>query len=228
MTIVHDVEQNTPEWLQLRLGIPTASQFSRILTPKNLTPSASRVKYMHELLAEWSLGEPVTDESVGGFRGRGHELEGLARRHYSFVHSGDGEVRSVGFVTRDDGMVGASPDALVGDNGLLEIKCPSAANHVANVLNGAGGLAADYRMQVQGEIMVTEREWCDILSYNPDVTPVEVVTRCYPEPDVQIALRNALDQFIGELLAARDRMVKLGGIGSCASGGTARPRAGSR
>jgi hypothetical protein len=163
--IEHKLEQGSPEWVAARIGIPTASQFARLITPKKREPSASRHKYRAELLTEWLLGQPL-DWGATLWMGRGSELEDEARRFYELER--DVEVQRIGFVTRDDGRVGGSPDGLVGDDGGVEIKCPSALQHVQYML----GEDPEYFAQVQGYLYLTDRRWWDLLSYNPALPPV--------------------------------------------------------
>ena len=137
-----DMEQGTQEWMMARLGMPTASQFDRLLTPKTRKPSASRIRYSAELLTEWLLGQPL-EWGSSAWMERGTDMEGEARKYYEMQY--DVEVRQVGFVIRDDDAVGGSPDGLIGDDGGLEIKVPSALTHVQYML----GDAIDYVGQVQ-------------------------------------------------------------------------------
>lgn len=187
---IHDVEQGTPEWLQLRLGIPTASQFDRLLTPKTWKPAAARFKYRAELLAEWLLGYPI-DNGSSQFMERGTGMEAEARRWYEFERGIT--VTRVGFLTRDDGLVGGSPDALVGEDGVLEIKCPGAVQHVLSML----GEEPDYIGQCQGLMYLTGRRWVDFLSYNPVLPPV--LKRVERDEDYVTALAAVIDSFIAGL-----------------------------
>jgi hypothetical protein len=165
--IVHDVEQGSPEWRRLRLGIPTASNFHRIISPKTLKLSAASHGYLCELVAERLLGEPM-DADKTMFMERGSELEEQAVAYYELQR--DVETTRVGFVTDDDCAVGCSPDRLVGDDGGLEIKCPGAAQHVSNMLE----MTAHYMPQVQGTMWLTGRDWWDLLSFHPALPPVIV------------------------------------------------------
>lgn len=188
---IHDVEQGTPEWLQLRLGIPTGSQFDRLLTPKTRKPAAARFKYRAELLAEWLLGYPIDNGSQTIWMERGTGLEAEARRWYEFEKGVT--VQRVGFVTRDDGQVGCSPDGLVGDDGVLEIKCPSAVQHVLYLL----GEEPDYLGQCQGSLYITGRRWVDFLSYNPALPPKLI--RIHRDEEYIAALADVLDSFLAGL-----------------------------
>lgn len=201
--ITLDCIQGSAEWHFARLGLPTASQFHRILIPKTRKISASSEKYMHELLAEWIIGMP-TGASANAFMQRGTQMEAEAVSFYEFTR--DVKVQRVGFVTRDDKLVGASPDGLLGADGGLEIKCPSAVTHVANMLD----MTDDHWAQAQGGMYVTDRKWWDVLSYNPEMP--SVVLR-YQRDDTYIdALHLALRDFLVNLLAARQKLRERGCI----------------
>ena len=207
-----DVQQGSPEWAHARLGIPTASEFSRILTPKTLRPSESAVGYHNELLAEWLLGEPL-ESGDDGFMRRGHVLEEDAVRYYEFERGLD--VDRVGFVLRDDRRSGCSPDGLVGVDGLLEIKCPSPAMHVGYLLEAP---VDKYRLQVQGNVWIAERDWCDLLSYHPSLPPALV--RCYRDDKVIKALAAVVEAFCDHLAEARARLEARGLGPFCQAGVT--------
>ncbi len=192
-----DVEQGTLKWMQARLGMPTASQYDRLLTPKTRKPSGGRAKYRAELLAEWLLGQP-TDWGSTNWTERGTDMEAEARRDYEFQN--DVEVQQVGFITRDDGKTGGSPDGLIGDDGILEIKCPNATQHVQYML----GDDPDYIGQCQGLMYLTGREWVHILSYNPELPPA--LNAIFRDDDYIAALVPVLDEFIGKLDEERERL----------------------
>lgn len=203
-----DVAQGSPEWFAARLGKPTASRFDEIITPAKWQLSKSCTRYAHELIASEILGYDVNMAS-SGFMARGSELEERAVSYYELHH--DLETEQVGFILRDDGRVGCSPDRLVGTDGLLEIKCPSAAVHIGYLLNESIG----YTMQVQGQLWLAEREWCDTLSYNPEL-PSAIVREVRNEHVIH-KLSEAVDQFlqhVGDLKAGlvfrgyfRDKLV---------------------
>lgn len=164
--IIHNCIQGTPQWLQLRAGIPTASRFDEILTPGG-KPSKSADKYLDWLLAERMMHQPIV-QAVSTWMDRGSQLEAEAVSYYEFQR--DTETVKVGFITRDDGKVGASPDRLVGDCGLLEIKCPSPSVHVG-YLRAEAGISDAYKPQVQGQLWVCEKQWSDTLSFHPEMPP---------------------------------------------------------
>jgi hypothetical protein len=192
--------QGTEQWRANRRGIPTCSQFHRILSPAKLEPSAQAFGYICELVAERLLDVDIAPEATA-FMERGTIMEAEAIRWYEFQR--EIATEKVGLCVRDDGLVGCSPDRLVGEDGGLELKCPSAAVHVGYLLEGLG---AKYRLQVQGALWITGRKWWDLLSYNPDLPPALV--RVYPEPDVFEALNEHLPGFLERLDAATE---KLGG-----------------
>lgn len=193
-----DVEQGSPEWLQARLGIPTASCFDRIITPKTLKLSAQRFTYRNQLLAEWLLGYPIDWSGSSQFMERGTAMEPRARAYYEFQN--DVEVDPIGFCLRDDEKVGGSPDGLVGDNGLLEIKCPAIHTHIGYLIDPEA-FAAAYRHQVQGYLYLTGRAWADLLSYNPELPAV--VVRVERDPEFVDALDESLNAFVEELEEAQ-------------------------
>lgn len=201
-------EQGSREWIEARLGIPTASNFDRILTAKTLKPSSQAQAYAEALAAEWVIGEPAED-IASGFIERGLDLEDDARRAYSFERGVT--VERVGLCLLDDGSAGCSPDGLVGTGGGLELKCPSAKQHVGYLLDPQR-LADDYRLQVHGSLYVTGRAWWDVMSYSPVMPPV--IVRVSPDEEVSSRLAEALASFAAVLAAKKERLRVLGCIPS--------------
>lgn len=197
-----DCDQGSAAWFAARLGLPTASQFDRVLTPKTMKPSAAAEGYRHELLAEYLLGEPL-ESGDADFMARGTAMEDDARRWYEMLR--DVEVDRVGFLLRDDRRCGGSPDGLIGTAGGLEIKCPSAGVHVGYLL---GNPAEKYKAQIQGNLWIAEREWWDFLSYHPTLPPALVrVTR--DEPFIA-ALAGAMTDFCDALEAGKAELAARG------------------
>lgn len=201
--IIHDVEQGSPEWHALRLGIPTCSGLDKILTPKKLEISTSAPKYRNQLIAEWIVGHSL-DKDENDYMERGKLLEPRARAWYEMHH--DVEVRQVGFITRDDGKFGGSPDGLVDDDGGTEIKCPGIINHVGYMLN-PDSLVAEYKSQVQGYFFLTDRKYWDLISFHPDLPPV--VVRIERDEKYLAALPIPLEMFIADLETERAKFKKL-------------------
>ena len=192
-----DCVQGSDEWFRARLGMPTASQFDRILTPARRQYAKGATGYRNLLVAEWLLGCPV-DWDGNGWTARGTELEAEAREWYQFTT--DREVVEVGMVLRADEKVGGSPDGLVGDDGGIEIKCLAAHNHVAQLLDEDDA----HTGQVQGLLYLTGRAWWDLVFYNPQIP--SVIRRITPDPDYHAALDVALTRFVRELDEAKDRL----------------------
>lgn len=194
--IHHAVAQGSTEWLMLRLGRPTASEFHRLVTPTG-KPSSQADGYCNRLLGELILGRPL-EQDVFPWMERGKLLEDNARKFYELDRGIDTD--TAGFCTTDDGLIGASPDAFVGEDGLLEIKCPSPDVHVGYLLDAARGPDAKYMPQVQGQLLVTDRAWVDIVSYHPEM-PAAIVRVTRDEKFIGI-LREELKKFL-DLLDAR-------------------------
>ena len=201
--ITLDVEQGSRAWIEARLGIPTASEFSRIVTPGGEL-SASRDEYIGTLLAEWALGEQDA-EFQNEWVERGKLLEPEARDYYRFHR--DADVATVGFVYRDeDKLVGCSPDGLVGDDGLIELKCPKPGTHL-RWLSG-GKVPRQHMIQVQGQLWVSGRAWVDFMSYHPGLPPL--IVRSEPGEKMQAAFDEAIPAFIAELMAGREKLREMG------------------
>lgn len=159
-----ELQQGTDEWLAARAGKFTGSRFNNLMARLwNGEPGASCRNLLASLVIERLTGRPVETYQNDAMR-RGTELEPLARSAY-IAKSGTW-VTEVGFCVHDElPFVGVSPDGLVGEDGLLEIKCPSAeAKHLDALLKGAH--ATEYRWQIQGQLWVTGRKWCDAVSYD--------------------------------------------------------------
>lgn len=188
--IVHPCTQGTEEWRRLRLGVPTASQFHRIYAPKKRQPSKQRDLYLLELVDEWLSGlrdEPIETD----WTRRGRELEPVARFDYSMVRNV--AVQEVGFVTRDDGRVGGSPDGLVGDDVVLEIKCKSPHIHDKIIHGKDPGHIA----QTQGLLYICERSIAHLYCYDPRG---ESVLKVIERDDEWIAgFVPVLEEFLADL-----------------------------
>lgn len=158
------MEQGSIEWLALRAGKFTGSRFADLMATTRSGPSASRANLIVTLALEILTGEPEQTYQNDAMR-RGTELEPFARGAYE-AHTGE-LVEQVAFVEHQTmPYVGVSPDGLLGSDGLIEIKCPaSQAKHLAALRDGSH--ATEYRWQIQGQLWVTGRQWCDAVSYDP-------------------------------------------------------------
>ena len=202
--IEHEVEQGSPEWYLLRSTMPTASAFDKIITSQG-KPSTQAKTYMNKLLANWLMAPDIdADDYQSAWMQRGQEFEEEARLWYEFRTSTD--VRTVGFCTSDNEWYGCSPDGLIGEDGGLEIKCPSPGVHTGYLLDRK--LPTKYFCQVQGCLFVTGREWWDFVSYHPAIDPL--VIRVFPDTDFQVELKQALHKFCTKLEANKVHLQQQG------------------
>jgi hypothetical protein len=183
-------EQGTDEWFACRLGIPTASCFKDVLAKGQ---GKTRRTYMLKLIGERLTGECQESYSNAHME-RGHVMEEEARNLYEFQN--DVEVEQVGFIRNVDFQAGYSPDGVVGESGLVEIK--SKLPHLQIDVLLLGELPSEHKAQVQGGLWVSEREWCDFVSYWPKL-PL-FVKRVYRDEKYINDLASAVAGFWGELL----------------------------
>ena len=198
--IIHDVEQRSPEWYALRAGLSTASEFGKIVTSKG-EPSKSANGYAMTLAGELFAGKTIDAWEGNTWTERGRELEEKAIQFYEFTH--DRQVQIVGFVTADDGTMGCSPDGFVNDDGMIEVKCLKAENHITAILRFQknGSVDPKYTQQTQGQLLICERGWCDLIFYQPELPPL--VVRQTPNDE----LFDALKQNIPLVIKERDRVL---------------------
>lgn len=206
MKVYPNVTQGSEEWFAMRKGIPTASQFSNIITAVTGQLSAGRHKYFTKLIAEcfcpeWQtfVGNKATD--------RGTEMEPEAREAFA-THTGL-TLQQVGFCLQENGVVGCSPDSLiVGPDGEyiggLEIKCPYPETHIDYVVEG--GLPDAYKQQVHGSMAVTGLNVWHFWSYFPGLRPHHVIVH----RDAYTAkVEAAIDSFLIEYAAVREKVIPL-------------------
>ncbi|CAB4145919.1 phage_rel_nuc, putative phage-type endonuclease [uncultured Caudovirales phage] len=155
--------QGTPEWLAARCGKVTASRVADVIAKTKSGWGASRANYMAELIAERLTGSPAASFTNAAMQwGTDHEPE--ARDAYAFRT--DAEIVQVGMVDHPTiPLTSCSPDGLVGDMGLVEIKCPNTATHIDTLLSGT--VPAKYITQMMWQMACTRRTWCDFVSYDP-------------------------------------------------------------
>ena len=192
--IYHEVSQQSSEWFKLRLGLATASCFSKIITPKTGEISKQAEGYANEL-----IGEMITGENAEKFESywmeRGAMLEADASASYEVI-TGYALDRG-GFITNDEMTVGASPDRRVLDAdgqviGGVEIKCPAPDTHIENLLRG-NAIDPKYYPQVQGQILIGGFKFVDWFSYHPDMPPAHI--RTYRDDEYCEKLQDALNRF---------------------------------
>ena len=155
--------QGSPEWLSERAGKVTASMVSAVLAKPE---TAGFRDYQAQLVAEILTGKPQGSDYINAAMAFGTEMEPLARSAYE-AETGF-SVDEVGFCQHPTiNRAGASPDGLVGNSGLVEIKCPKVATHLAYLI--AGVVPVGYKNQMMFQLAVTGRDWCDFASFRPDL-----------------------------------------------------------
>lgn len=193
MIEIFDMPQGSDEWLQARLGIITASEFATVMREGRAkgSPSVTRREYMLKLMGERLTGDPMF-RYTNSHMERGHEQEPDARNLYAFQT--DLEPTPIGFIR--NGYKGCSPDSLVDTNGMVEIKSKLAHLHLDVLLGDA--VPNEHMAQIQGQLWVAEREWCDFVSYCPKL-PL-FVKRVYRDDAFIEKLSKAVDLFERELV----------------------------
>lgn len=205
------MEQRTAEWYAARLGKVTASRVADLMARTKTGYGASRANYLAELLCERLTGEQA-DRFTSAEMQRGTDLEPQARAAYSFIHSTP--VEEAGFVIHPviSGF-GASPDGLIGDVGLVEIKCPNTATHVEYLLSQA--VPGKYVTQMMAQMACTGRSWCDFVSFDPRL-PDDLqlfVKRVHRDKDAIAEMEKEIEAFLDEL---RDKETKLRNLAKAA------------
>lgn len=190
------MQQRSDDWFKARLGKATSSNFKDIVTRTKSGYGSARKNYMAKLVAE-----RLTGQIAEGFTSQamqwGIDTEDSARLAYEFRTGAT--VVEEGFVEHANMLAGASPDGLVGNEGLVEIKCPNTATHIDTIQKNK--IPYQYIPQVQGQMWVTGRKWCDFVSYDPRM-PEElqlVIIRIDRDDEYIANLGTEVGQFLDEL-----------------------------
>lgn len=191
------MEQRTDEWFAARLGKVTASRVADVIATTKTGYSASRANYMAQLVVERMTGKQ-TESYTNAAMEWGTNTEPLARAAYE---------SEKGLLVDETGLVdhpsipmsGASPDGLVGDDGLIEIKCPNTATHIENLLSKS--VDKKYITQMQWQMACTGRKWCDFVSFDPRMGEglQMVVIRVDRDEDYIQMLETEIKKFLGEV-----------------------------
>lgn len=200
------VEQRSADWFAARLGCATASRFKHAiarLKPKKDEkvglPSQARLDYLIEVVTERITGQPTPHFTSAAMQW-GTDHEPAARIEYEFRR--ELEVEEVGFIRHPSILAGASPDGLVGREGIIEIKCPNSTTHVETLLEG---MPDEHRAQVQGQLWITGRAWCDFVSYDPRMpAEFQFYVQRVERDEIFIA---ALDSEVRAFLEDADRLI---------------------
>jgi putative phage-type endonuclease len=202
------MEQGTEEWFQARCGKVTASRIADVVARTKSGWGASRANYMAQLIAERLTGVPAQTFTNAAMQ-HGTETEPLARAAYEFYCGLD--VEEVGFILHPEiADSGASPDGLVGDEGLVEIKCPNTATHIDTLLGSS--IPKKYALQMQWQMACMERDWCDFVSFDPRL-PEDLrmtVKRVWRDDDMIAKTEEDVVEFLSELSEKIERLIQLG------------------
>jgi len=201
------MQQRTPEWQAARLGKATGSRIADIVARTKAGYSTSRANYAAQLVCERLTG--VAAESfVSSAMQWGSEKEPEAQRLYAFEH--DIEVAPVGFLDHPRiALSGASPDGLIGETGLIEVKCPITATHIDTLLGQS--IPGRYLTQMQWQMAVSCRHWCDFVSYDPRLpADLRLFTRRVHRDEALIAaLEREVTGFLAEVSDTLARLARL-------------------
>ena len=195
--IIHNLEQNTPEWDIARSGKFTASMFGDLFAAKSTDKYENAI---YRVAFERVTGERVPTYS-NALMERGHELEPMARESYEMQTFN--LVEEVGFCELNE-WVGCSPDGLVGTDGLIEIKCPAYNTFMRYV--DSGKLPTQYKYQVHGQMYVTGRKWVDFVAYHPPFKPF--ILRVERDEEVCKKIESALNEAIEKAKKIIEKLTK--------------------
>lgn len=195
-----DVPQRSTAWSQARLGVVTASEIDALVTPLwKIRTGEGPETFMHKKLCEKLLG--WSPDSGGTWEmEQGNIIETIALPWFAFTY--DCEPKRVGFCLSDDGRTGCSPDALLGEDGGLELKAPQPPTHLKYLLRGV--LPPEYAPQVQFSLYVTKRARWTFASFSRQLDPL--VVEVLPDPTAQQAIECALHLFFEKFDAAYSKI----------------------
>lgn len=200
-----EIIQGSPEWFAIRVGKVTASRVADVIAKTKTGPSASRTNYMAQLIAERLTGTTAESFTNAAMQ-HGTDTEPQARMAYEFYQ--DVTAAEIGFVIHPTiGMTGASPDGLVGDDGLVEIKCPNTATHIDTLLGST--VPGKYVTQIMWQLACTNRSWCDFVSFDPRLPEsMRMFVQRVHRDDARIAeLEGEVITFLAEL-SAKERELR--------------------
>ena len=203
------MEQGSAEWFAARLGKVTASKVADVVAKTKSGYSTSRANYMAQLVAERLTGTVAESFSNAAMQW-GTDMEPEARTAYEFLH--DAAVAEIAFVPHPTiEAAGASPDGLVGDDGLVEIKCPNTATHIETLLSGK--VPSKYETQMLWQMACTGRAWCDFVSYDPRMPEaMRLFVQRVPRSAERIAyLEEEVSAFLFELDSTVAQLTRLYG-----------------
>ena len=205
--MIEMMDQGSEEWFTIRIGKVTASRVADVIAKTKTGYSATRDNYMAQLVCERLTGQKGDSFSNAAMQ-HGTETEPLARLSYEVTQNV--LVDEVGFVPHPTiEMAGASPDGLVGEDGLLEIKCPNTATHIETLLSQI--VPGKYNTQMQFQMACTGRQWCDFVSFDNRLPEeLQLFVKRVPRDTVFIRLIEAeIIQFLAELDDKINKLMKV-------------------
>jgi putative phage-type endonuclease len=205
--MIEMMDQGSEEWFTIRIGKVTASRVADVIAKTKTGYSASRDNYMAQLVCERLTGQKGESFTNAAMQ-HGTDTEPLARAAYEALK--DVLVDEVGFVPHPTiKMAGASPDGMVGDDGLLEIKCPNTATHIETLLSQS--VPGKYNTQMQFQMACTGRQYCDFVSFDNRLPEkLQLFVMRVPRDEVFIRLIEAeIVQFIAELDDKINKLMKV-------------------
>lgn len=203
---MNDIIQRSPEWFAARLGIATASRFNAVLAKIKTGESAERRNYRAQLVVERLTGKQVETYQNAAMQ-HGTEQEPFARM--AFAANTSVIVEEVGFLRHAEIEAGCSPDGLIDEDGMIEIKCPfQTAIHIDSLKNG---MPKEHVPQVQGQMWIAGRQWVDFVSYDPRMPEkLQLFVQRIQRDDEYIAnLSKEVAAFMEEVKAEEAQLLKL-------------------
>lgn len=195
--IIHTAEQGSQEWLDARSIVVTSSMFGTVMAKgRGAAPSVTRTKYMRNLANSIVTGNPAPEGFTNAAMQEGNKREPESRDYYGMISRN--QVDEVGLIYLDETKrIGASVDGLINADGNLELKNPNLETHLGYLLDG--GLPTAYIKQVQGQLWVTGREYCDFVSYHPDAFKMMHRFRVERDESMIRNIKSAAYLFVAEL-----------------------------
>lgn len=197
-------DEERQAWLMSRAGKVGASSIHKIMAKTKTGYSASRENYMADLIVERLTGQPSESYQSEAMR-HGIETEPQAKAAYSLETGND--IQDVGFILHPEiANAGASPDGLIGDDGLAEFKCPNTATHLDFLLTG--DIDRKYILQMQWQMEVTSRKWCDFVSFDNrlNLNLQMKIVRVERDDSLIAEIKDEVIKFLGEL---EEKLTKL-------------------
>lgn len=192
---IHGFEQHSPEWYEIRRGKFTCSTLADLFMDKK---TKGYNEAINKVVFERLTGD-IPESFVNDYMRRGSELEPFAREKYAVETFNN--VEQVGFIEYSD-WFGYSPDGLVGEMGLIEIKCPKFSTLIDFALNKK--IPKEYRYQMQGGLLASEREWCDFIMFHPKMKIL--ITKVHRDEETIKAIEQVLSESTEEVIKRIDKI----------------------